>query len=131
MLAAASLAFSGCAIQQVVAPPFAAAIYATPADAAGADASVALPSWIPADATQIRIKTDETKNASILMFAPGPTAPTFTGCDPASDPEVDATTTAGLDESWWPQALNDGIVVVCTGKWHLFGQNGAYYAWTP
>ncbi|MEF2976184.1 hypothetical protein [Subtercola sp. YIM 133946] len=123
--------FSGCAIANVVSPPFAAAIYASPADAAGAASNVALPAWVPADAVNIRIKTDETKNASIMMFQATNTAPTFTGCDAASDPDVKTDATAALNETWWPQAMNDGVGVVCNGPWHLFAQDGFYYAWTP
>ena len=122
---------SGCALANVVSPPFAAAIYATPADAAGAAPAVAIPSWVPADATNIRIKTDETKNATIIMFTPTATPPTFTTCDPATDPQVDqSSTAAALDETWWPQTI-DPASVTCSGPWHLFGQNGLYYGWTP
>ncbi|RFA10016.1 hypothetical protein B7R54_12980 [Subtercola boreus] len=127
---------SGCGVANVISPPFASAIYATTADAAGADSSVAIPAWVPADATFIRVKTDQTHGASILMFSPAATAPVFTGCDAASDPEVDQAQSTGaltnqLSETWWPQKLNDGVGVVCAGAWHLFGQDGKYYAWTP
>ncbi|UFS59400.1 hypothetical protein [Subtercola endophyticus] len=127
---AASSLFSGCAIANVVAPPFQAAIYASPADAAGVTGAVALPSWVPADATNIRIKTDETKNATILTFSPGATPIQYTPCAAGSDPTVKQNTTAGLDETWWPQSV-DPAGVVCTGAWHIFPLNGAWYGWTP
>ncbi|GGF19788.1 hypothetical protein GCM10011399_11760 [Subtercola lobariae] len=130
--AASAFLLSGCAVANVISPPFAAAIYATPADAAGAADAVAIPGWVPADATNIRIKTDETKHASIVMFTPTATPPTFTACDPATDPQVDQNSKApALDETWWPQAINPGTGVTCFGPWHLFGQDGAYYGWTP
>jgi hypothetical protein len=122
---------SGCAIANVVSPPFAAAIYATPADAANVTSSVALPAWIPADAMNIRIKTDETKHASILMFTATATAPVFTDCSPDKDPDAQQNSAAGLDETWWPQAIDPTVTVVCNGAWHIFGQAGFYYAWTP
>ncbi|RFA19373.1 hypothetical protein B7R25_12165 [Subtercola boreus] len=136
IIALGTLMLSGCGVANVISPPFASAIYATPADAAGAAETVALPSWVPADATFIRIKTDETTKASIMMFSPGATPPTFTACDPASDPQVDQSKSTGamtaeLAETWWPQKLNDGVVPVCAGVWHLFGQDDHYYAWTP
>ncbi|WP_147305896.1 hypothetical protein [Subtercola boreus] len=127
---------SGCGVANVISPPFASAIYATTADGAGADSSVAIPAWVPADATFIRVKTDQTRGASILMFSPTATPPVFTGCDAASDPEVDQAQSTGaltnqLSETWWPQALNTGVGIVCAGPWHLFAQDGHYYAWTP
>lgn len=129
--AASAFLLSGCAIANVVSPPFQAAIYATTADAAGVTGPVALPSWIPPDAQNIRIKTDETDNASILMFSATATAPTFTDCSAAADPDVKQDTTAALDETWWPQSIDTSVAVVCNGKWHLFGQGAFYYAWTP
>jgi hypothetical protein len=136
LIAASVSLLSGCGVANVITPPYASAIYATAADGAGADASVAIPSWVPADATFIRVKTDQTHNASILMFTPTATPPTFTGCDAASDPELDQTKntgalTAELGETWWPQQLNEGVGIVCSGAWHIFGQDGKYYGWTP
>ncbi|CAN5291225.1 hypothetical protein BH09ACT6_BH09ACT6_13770 [soil metagenome] len=125
MLAAVAMLLPGCAIAQVVAPPFASAIYATPADAAGAASNVALPDWVPADATLIRIKTDETKHASIMTFTVATPAPIGEACS--------AEMTARLPqliESWWPSTVpTEGVT--CSGAWHIFAPANSVYAWTP
>jgi hypothetical protein len=121
--AASAFLFSGCAVADVVSPPFAAGIYATPADASGAPSAVALPSWIPPTATMIRIKTDETKNASILTFSLDPVVMVGPACPQnlAKQPQ--------LNETWWPQTLpTDGYT--CIDNWTINLIDGKYYAWT-
>ncbi|QWT23978.1 hypothetical protein KPL76_00555 [Subtercola sp. PAMC28395] len=125
ILAASALMLSACSVAQVVAPPFAGAIYATPADASGAPSNVALPDWVPADATLIRIKTDETKHASIMTFTVTTPAPIGQPCSADMSAQLPQ-----LIESWWPPTV-PAEGVTCSGAWHIFTPANYVYAWTP
>ena len=122
MIAATVLLLSGCGVANVITPPYTSAIYATVADGAGADQSVAIPSWVQADATYVRIKTDVTHNASIMTFSTP--APTSAGAP------CENTNLPSLNETWWPLTLpTDGIS--CNGTWHFFASGNQYFAWSP
>lgn len=138
---ASALLFSGCGLGNIVTPPVVAGIYATTADAAGAPSEVAVPAWVPADASMIRIKTDKAKGASILTFTvPQPAAPE--GSDPATTPAPPVTPIGDpcsaemsaklplLEDSWWPQLI-PAEGVTCSGNWHIFIAGTQFYAWSP
>ena len=123
--AATVVALSGCTLANAITPPVEAQLYSTLADASGAPSSLAVPSWVPADATNIRIKTNTETGDSLMQFY---AAPVSLGgpCDASV-----ASNLPKLDDTWWPQTLpTDGIV--CADGWHLFLVNNAQYnAWKP
>jgi len=94
-------------------------IYATTADAQTALGG-ALPSWIPADGTLIRTKS-ESKIGSIVAVQTGQAAPAPGGC---TDLQM-----SSIEDTWWPPEI-DPATVTCAGGWNVFGANGRLYGWS-
>lgn len=142
LLFAVTAALSGCSLANAINPPISSAIYATVADAAGANSSVAVPAWVPADATIVRMKTDVSRNTKIMTFvaaqpavaadAPaGTVAPTVAA---AIGGECDAAISANrptLDDSWWIQEIAPDAAISCVDNWHVIIDGLRVYAWTP
>ncbi len=142
LLIAVTTALSGCSLANAINPPISSAIYATVADAAGANSSVAVPAWVPADATTVRIKTDVSRNTKIMTFlatqpavaadAPaGTVAPTVA---PAIGGACDAAINANrptLDDSWWIPEIAPDAAISCINDWHVITNGLRVYAWTP
>ncbi|KJC65182.1 hypothetical protein SAMN06295879_1509 [Agreia bicolorata] len=116
---------SGCTLANAINPPIESAIYATQPEASGATGNVALPDFVQADATTIRIKTDTADNTKILGYSiPAPlAAPIGSDCASASTP--------ALDDTWWVESIPTDAAITCSGDWHIYvvGQN--IFAWTP
>jgi hypothetical protein len=89
------LALGGCGAASTVGgmtTPADARVYATAADAEGR-----IPTWIPADATDVRIKTSLRGEGAILAFRSATPADQL-GCDAApADPAPPA-----VQDTWWP-----------------------------
>jgi hypothetical protein len=116
---------SGCTLANAINPPIESAIYATQPEAAGASSSVALPDFVQADATTIRIKTDTADNTKILGYSvPAPlAAPIGAECPSASTP--------GLDDTWWVESIPSDAAITCSGDWHIYVVGQTVFAWTP
>jgi hypothetical protein len=116
---------SGCTLANAINPPIESAIYATQPEAAGASSSVALPDFVQADATTIRIKTDTADNTKILGYSvPAPlAAPIGAECASASMP--------ALDDTWWVESIPTDAAITCSGDWHVYVVGQSVYAWTP
>jgi hypothetical protein len=116
---------SGCTLANAINPPIESAIYATQPEAAGASSSVALPDFVQADATTIRIKTDTADNTKILGYSiPAPlAAPIGTECAEASTP--------ALDDTWWVESVPTDAAITCSGAWHIYVVGQTVFAWTP
>jgi hypothetical protein len=93
-------------------------IYATAADADGR-----IPSWIPADATDIRLKASLRGQGAILEFRSATPADSL-GC----------TTTAGDDtapavqDTWWPDP-SPAATMSCGDDWHAAADGDLVRAW--
>ncbi|WP_435081028.1 hypothetical protein [Clavibacter michiganensis] len=94
-------------------------IYATTADAQTA-LGTAMPTWIPADGTLIRTKS-EAKAGSIVAVQTATPAPAPGGCT-----DLQMTT---IQDTWWPPEI-DPATVTCADGWNLFGANGRIYGWS-
>jgi hypothetical protein len=116
---------SGCTLANAINPPIESAIYATQPEAAGASGSVALPDFVQADATTIRIKTDTADNTKILGYSiPAPlAAPIGAECAKASTP--------ALDDTWWVETIPTDAAITCSGDWHIYVAGQTIFAWTP
>lgn len=126
LAAGVALSMSGCALAEAVTPPVEAALYPSMADATGPDATIAVPSWVPADALNIQLKTNTKTGAVIMQYADLAPEPIGAPCDPAI-----AGNEAQLEDTWWPQSIPPESVV-CQDGWHLFSPNGTqFFAWTP
>ncbi|PPF55094.1 hypothetical protein [Clavibacter californiensis] len=94
-------------------------IYATTADAQTA-LGTAMPTWIPADGTLIRTKS-EAKAGSIVAVQTATPAPAPGGCT-----DLQMTT---IQDTWWPPEI-DPATVTCADGWNVFGANGRIYGWS-
>jgi hypothetical protein len=128
LLVAVPALLSGCTLANAINPPMDSAIYATPADAAHADSAVALPVWMPPDATTIRLTVDLTDLSKIMTFSmPGPPGEMGHECPPAI-----AKNTPALDDSWWiPTIATDTKITCAEDGWHLIVVGTQVYAYTP
>ncbi|CAD6003997.1 hypothetical protein [Agreia sp. COWG] len=116
---------SGCTLANAINPPIESAIYATVPEAAAASGGVALPDFVQADATTIRIKTNSETGTSILGYSiPAPlAAPIGAECASASTP--------ALDDTWWAQSIPTDAAITCSGKWHVYVAGQTIFAWAP
>lgn len=121
------LGLSGCSIGTAVGNSTEAAIYKTPAEAAGVPENLALPGWVPADAAMIRIRTNTSSKASILTFTVA--QPITTPIGQACSPEELGKKPSVFD-SWWPISLpSEGVA--CSGEWRIFAVGTQLYGWKP
>ncbi|MEU6314546.1 hypothetical protein [Streptomyces sp. NPDC047014] len=104
--------------------------FATASDAPGrAEAAFALPSWIPKDATDVRIRVHTKGEARLIRFTLGKTpldGPQCTAGTPKKlgDPELHA--------KWWPGALRAGVRSECRDahQYQVAIRGKRVYAWT-
>ncbi|MBM7413004.1 uncharacterized protein YceK [Clavibacter michiganensis] len=94
-------------------------IYATTADAQTA-LGASMPTWIPADGTLIRTKS-EAKTGTIVAVQTATPAPAPGGC---TDLQMSA-----IQDTWWPPEI-DPATVTCADGWNVFGANGRIYGWS-
>lgn len=114
---------SGCAAIQSLSPNVASNIFASKADfTAAATSAFGSPSWLPDDATTIRVDYNTDGSAAILTyaskkhFAPG----TCTASAPVPKPPI--------QDSWWPVDTVPATAVSCTGGWRAFALGDQVYA---
>lgn len=120
-----AVALNGCALAEAIDPPIESAIYATAPEGKSPDAPVTVPSWVPDDATTIRIKLNRDSGAEILQFTP---AKVETGIG-APCPAPPSQTPPVLDDTWWLQNLPDDSAIVCQDGWFITAPTGIFYAW--
>ncbi len=87
---------------------------------AEAAADEATPDWIPEDAVNVWVRSDD--GDVILRFESGSPIGDETCTDGPLEGEPD------IESSWFPfERPADGKTC---GEWRIFGQNNVYYAWT-
>ncbi|MFG2993929.1 hypothetical protein ACGFZK_32340 [Streptomyces sp. NPDC048257] len=104
--------------------------FATAADApTRAEAAFALPSWIPKDATDVRIRVHKTGEARMIRFTLGAT--------PLDGPQCTAGTpkplgVPALHAKWWPGSLRAEARSECRDahQYQVAVRGKRVYAWT-
>lgn len=123
---AAALALSGCSVVEAFAPHVDAQIYDSAKEFAAAKTSTfGSPSFVPEDATIIRVDYDTQTGAAILTY----TSPTLLAKDVCSGET--ATPKPAIQDSWWPV---DGLpekATTCPGGWAAFAIGQQVYAALP
>lgn len=117
---------SGCTLAGALTPPVESQLYATTAEATGPQATISLPSWVPAEAQMIRIKENADTGDAIMQFGLANPVTIGTACDASI-----AGNLPPLDDTWWPQSY-PADQVTCQDGWHIFALWGTqYFAWKP
>jgi hypothetical protein len=119
---AGALLMPGCAAMRPVtelAAPVHNSIYSTVADAEGA-----LPEWLPEDAAQIRVKSSNSSDATIMEYTSAAAFPEGLCAPSEAPPEPPA-----LIDSWSPKAFPEDTVT-CSDGWHAFAAGDTVFAWT-
>ena len=93
--------------------------------AAAADADGRIPAWIPADATDIRIKASLRGGGAILGFRSATPADRL-GCEAAP---ADAPPPA-VQDTWWPDP-SPVAALACGDGWLVAADGDAVHAWLP
>ena len=113
----------GCGALQSLTPNVASDIFASKTDfTPAATAAFGSPTWVPDDATTIRVDYDSNAGAAILTytskkhFAPG----TCTASAPVPKPPI--------QDSWWPVDTVPASAVSCPGGWKAFVVGDQVYA---
>ncbi len=117
------LTLTGCGAASTVGgmtTPADARVYATAADADGR-----IPTWIPADATDIRIKTSLRGEGAILEFRSATRADRL-GCA-AAPADAPAPT---VQDTWWPDP-SPTAAMTCGDGWLAAADGDAVHAWLP
>ncbi|OUE22664.1 hypothetical protein BFL36_09275 [Clavibacter michiganensis] len=117
------LALGGCGAASTfrgMTDPADARVYSTSADADGR-----IPGWIPADATDIRIKTSLRGEGAILAFR-SETPSDRLGCAAAP---ADAPAPA-VQDTWWPDP-SPAAAMTCGDGWLAAPDGDAVHAWLP
>jgi hypothetical protein len=116
-------ALSGCAAVQSFSPSVSSDIFASKKDfTTAATKAFGSPSWLPDDATTIRVDYEGDGGAAILTytskkhFAPGK-------CTAAA-----AVPKPPIQDSWWPVDTVPKAAVSCGGGWHAFTLGDQVYA---
>ncbi len=122
--AGVAVVVNGCTLLEAVDPPVSSAIYATATEGKASDATVKVPSWVPDDATMVRIKANSDTGAEILEFTPA--KPETIGA-PCTTPASAAPPV--LDDTWWLQTQPTDDVVVCQDGWYVYTNAATYWAW--
>lgn len=123
---AAALALSGCSVVAAFTPHVDAEIYDSAKEFKAADTAVfGSPTFVPDDATIIRVDYDTESGAAILTY----TSPTLLAKDVCSGET--ATPKPAIQDSWWPV---DGIpekASTCPGGWSAFAIGQQVFAALP
>jgi len=120
---ALALPLSGCGAASAVGgmtTPADARVYATAADAGGR-----IPAWIPADATDVRIKASLRGDGAILEFRSATPADRL-GCSAAP---ADAPAPS-VQDTWWPDP-SPAATMTCGDGWLAAADGDAVHAWLP
>jgi hypothetical protein len=117
------LALAGCGAASTVGgmtSPADARVYAKAADADGR-----IPTWIPADATDVRIKTSLRGEGAILGFRSATPADRL-GCEAAP---ADAPAPS-VQDTWWPDP-SPVAAMTCGDGWLAAVDGATVHAWLP
>ncbi len=116
-------ALGGCAALQSLSPSVSSDIFASKTDfTTAATAAFGSPTWLPDDATTIRVDYMKDGSAAILTytskkhFAPG----TCTASAPVPKPPI--------QDSWWPSDTVAKTALACAGGWRTFLIGDQVYA---
>lgn len=104
--------------------------FASAADAPTREkAPFALPSWIPKDATDVRIRVRTTGEARLIRFTLGATPLDGPQCGAGAPKPVGAP---ALHAKWWPGSLREGVRAECRGahQYQVAVRGKRVYAWT-
>ncbi|MGZ9931024.1 hypothetical protein ACXNSR_14140 [Streptomyces sp. NC-S4] len=104
--------------------------FASAADAPKREkAPFALPSWIPKDATDVRIRVRTSGEARLIRFTLGATPLDGPQCGAGTPKPVD---TPDLHARWWPGSMRDGVRSECRGphQYQVAVRGKRVYAWT-
>ncbi|MET8689528.1 hypothetical protein ABZV77_35520 [Streptomyces sp. NPDC004732] len=119
--------------------------FATAADAPApgsekGDGGFVLPSWIPKDAKNVKVKVKTTGEAKLIRFTVGGTGPgAGKGCGGAEEPRGEARGEARglvgaprLDAPWWPDRTPRDARAECGDRYQyrVALQGNTAYAWT-
>ncbi|MFD9482126.1 MULTISPECIES: hypothetical protein [Streptomyces] len=105
--------------------------FASAADAPTREkAPFALPSWIPKDATDVRIRVRTSGEARLIRFTLGATPLDGPQCGAGTPKPVG--TAPDLHAKWWPGSLRDGVRSECRGahQYQVVVRGKRVYAWT-
>ncbi|GAA0438295.1 hypothetical protein [Leifsonia naganoensis] len=123
---AAALVLSGCSVVEAFSPHVDAQIFDTAKEFKAAKVSTfGSPTFVPDDATIIRVDYDTQTGAAILTY----TSPTILAKDVCSG--GGPTPKPGIQDSWWPV---DGIPeksTTCPGGWSVFSLGQQVWASLP
>ncbi|MFF3728220.1 hypothetical protein ACFYYM_38355 [Streptomyces erythrochromogenes] len=104
--------------------------FASAADAPTREqAPFALPSWIPKDATDVRVRIRTSGEAKMIRFTLGATPLDAPQCDTGTPKPMDAP---ALHAKWWPDSLPEGVRAECRGtrQYQVAVRGKQVYAWT-
>lgn len=119
-------ALSGCSVVAAFTPHVEPAIYDTVKDyKTASNATVAVPSFLPDDATVIRVDYDTQSGEAIM---------TYTSAKQLAPNVCTKVTTAPrptIQDSWWPTTGIPEKVSLCPGDWSVFAVGSQLYAARP
>ncbi len=104
--------------------------FASAADAPSRDgAAFALPSWIPKDATDVRIRVRTNGEARLIRFTLGATPLDGPQCTAGTPKQLGAP---DLHAKWWPDALRADVRPECrdSRQYQVAVRGKRVYAWT-
>lgn len=104
--------------------------FASAADAPTRErAPFALPSWIPKDATDVRIRIRTSGEARMIRFTLGATPLDAPRCDTGTPKPIGSP---GLHARWWPGSLREGVRAECRSalQYQVAVRGKQVYAWT-
>ncbi len=117
------VALSGCSVMATFTPHVEPAIYDTAKDLqASKNTSIGSTTFVPDDATVIRIDYDTQTNEAIMTY----TSPTLLRPDVCTG--AAKTTTPSIQDSWWPVSGIPAEGSTCPGNWVAFAIGQQVYA---
>ena len=117
---------TGCSVLTAFAPHVDSAIFDTAKELTpSATSAFGSPTFIPADATIIRVDYDTQNPAAILTYTSKTHFATGTCTKPAAVPKP------AVQDSWWPTAAIPAQGVSCPGGWSAFVIGNQVYAARP
>ncbi|WP_295119198.1 hypothetical protein [uncultured Leifsonia sp.] len=119
-------ALSGCSVVAAFTPHVEPAIYDTVKDyKAASHPTVAAPSFMPDDATVIRIDYDTQTGEAIMTYA------SAKQLAPKVCTKVTTAPKPTIQDSWWPTTGIPEKVSLCPGNWSVFAIGSQLYAARP
>jgi hypothetical protein len=120
------VALSGCSVVAAFTPHVEPAIYDTAKDFQAAhNPTVPVPSFLPDDATVIRVDYDTQTGEAIMTYA------SAKQLVPNVCTKVTTAPKPTIQDSWWPTTGIPAKVSLCPGNWSVFSVGGQLYAARP